>query len=46
MEQWEIIEKEKVNLKHGFWSMPEEMYELMEQDERMKKNESNSRNEK
>ena len=39
MEDWDVIEQEKVNLKQGFRSMPEAEYELMEADnERAKQN--------
>ena len=34
---WEIIDKEKVNLKQGYRSMPEAEYEQMEDSERMKR---------
>ena len=39
MEDWDIIEKEKIVLKQGFRSMPEAEYELMEADnERVRQN--------
>ena len=35
---WEIIDKEKVNLKQGYRSMPEAEYEQMEDSENNKNN--------
>jgi hypothetical protein len=40
---WEIIDKEKVNLKQGYRNVPEAEYEQMESDEKMNRNESDRR---
>ena len=46
MEDWEIIEQEKIVLKQGYRSMPDAEYELMEQSEQEKRNVAHGKSEK
>jgi hypothetical protein len=46
MEDWDIIEQEKIELEQGYRNMPEAEYEIMEQSEQEKRNVAHGKSEK